>query len=78
MQPLAANLTLGGPLLIKGPLKDHLSAKVYPGFVVELNTFNITGFESHVSYLSFVGRTSLILCRIYAGRLVFKYLKYRV
>ena len=39
-QILAANLSIGGPLLHKRPPKDYLAAKSCPGFVVEFNIYN--------------------------------------
>ena len=41
MYPWAPKRYLGGPLLCKGPSKDHLTAQGYPGFVVESNIYNI-------------------------------------
>ena len=38
--------------------KDYLEFK---GFIVEFNTYSITGDESHVPYLSLAGNTSLKL-----------------
>ena len=37
-QPLAAKWYLAGPLLCRGPPKDHLAANGCPGVVMELNT----------------------------------------
>ena len=37
--------------------ESHLTVKSCPGFVVEFNTYNITGDESHVTYLSLAGIT---------------------
>ena len=44
-----------------GPPKDHLAANNISRFVVEYNTYNITGEESSVAYLSLAGSTSFAL-----------------
>ena len=55
---MAAKWSLGGPLLCRGPPKDHLAAKRQPEFVIKSNTYNISGNEFHVAYHSLEGRTS--------------------
>ena len=42
------------------PPKEHLTAKGFPGFVVEFNTYNIPEVKSPVAYHSLAGRTSLL------------------
>ena len=43
MQPLEARRGLGSSLLHREPAEHHLAAKGCPGFVVEFNTYNISG-----------------------------------
>ena len=48
MQPLEARRGLGSSLLCREPAEHRLAAKGCPGFVVEFNTYNISG-DDHMS-----------------------------
>ena len=45
---------------MKNTEESHLTVKSCPGFVVEFNTYNITGDETHVTYLTLLGITGLL------------------
>ena len=48
-------MILDGALLNKGLPKDNLAAKGCPEFVVEFNSYSITGEESNFANLSLAG-----------------------
>ena len=50
----------GIPLLYREPSKEHLTAKSFPGFVVEFNTYNIPAVETPVTYPVLAVRISII------------------
>ena len=58
-QTKVAKWSLGISLHYKEPPKEHLTAKGFPGFVVEFNSYNIPAVNSPVAYHSFAGRTSI-------------------
>ena len=50
-----------GSLHNRGPLKDHLAAKGCPEFVMEFNSYSITGEESNIAYLSLTGNGPCVI-----------------